>query len=132
MTALDKTKFALSVPVVTARIPAGAVGGVLKSPMLRGQLVDIAKVKSVLVNPAEPEIRRVLLRVSRPEQLPPQTREYLEGVGAEFGEYTIDLDYDYWSVHDVLTSILPSLDGEDPPSSFTQTGHLGAWPPRSR
>jgi tRNA (guanine37-N1)-methyltransferase len=92
--------------------------------MLRGQLVDIAKVKSVLVNPAEPEIRRVLLRVSRPEQLPPQTREYLEGVGAEFGEYTIDLDYDYWSVHDVLTSILPSLDGEDPPSSFTQTGHL--------
>ncbi|BEI81537.1 hypothetical protein CcaverHIS002_0206970 [Cutaneotrichosporon cavernicola] len=121
---LDKSKFGLSVPVVTARIPAGSVGAVLKHPMLRGQLVDIAKVKSVLVNPDEPEARRVLLRVSDPTQLPKQTKEYLEGIGAQFGSYNIDLDYDYWSVHDVLTSILPNLDGEDPPSSFTQTGHL--------
>ncbi|GMK54022.1 hypothetical protein CspeluHIS016_0106080 [Cutaneotrichosporon spelunceum] len=124
MTTLDRSKFALSVPVVTARIPAGMVGEVLKHPMLRGQLVDIAKVKSVLVNPNEPESRRVLLRVPTPTQLPEETKEYLEGIGAEFGSYDIDLDYDYWGVHDVLTSILPKLDGEDPPSSFTQTGHL--------
>lgn len=30
---------------------------------------------------------------------------------------------------EILNAILPSLDGEDPPSSFTQTGHLGESSP---
>lgn len=36
MMELDKSKFNMTIPVVTARVPASTVGAVLKHPMLRG------------------------------------------------------------------------------------------------
>lgn len=64
------------------------------------QLVDIPKTKSVLVNPAEPESRQVLLRVSTPAELPEQTAAYLREIGAELGRHEVQLDYDYWSARE--------------------------------
>lgn len=128
MMELDRSKFNLTIPVVTARVPAATVGAVLKNPMLRGyvhfllsildstirfspmickmseadrrQLVDIPKTKSVLVNPNEPESRKVLLRVSTPDELPEQTRVYLNEIGAKLGSYDVELDYSYWSARE--------------------------------
>lgn len=62
--------------------------------------MDIPKTKSVLVNPAEPESRKILLRVATPDELPEQTKSYLAELGAELGSFDVQLDYDYWSARE--------------------------------
>lgn len=64
----------------------------------------------------------------KPEQLDKYiTKECQRLITANNGIYLIHeltFDYDYWSADDILKSVLPPGLDEDPPNSFTVTGHI--------
>lgn len=102
--------------------------------------MDIGKIKTIIADPEDPALRRVLLRVAKEEDLPEETRAFAAEVGSLVNEEIV-LGYDHWNASesrkkwiwsrrltfataDILQSISPLADDEDPPSSFTQTGHI--------
>jgi tRNA (guanine37-N1)-methyltransferase len=38
--------------------------------------------------------------------------------------YSLNLDYKYWTYHDIITSILPASEQTEVPSGFSQVGHV--------
>ncbi|KAF2723097.1 hypothetical protein K431DRAFT_283264 [Polychaeton citri CBS 116435] len=38
--------------------------------------------------------------------------------------YDLNLDYDYWTYHDIISSVLPEDEQDEIPSGFTQVGHV--------
>lgn len=100
--------------------------------------VDTSKVKSIVEDPEDPSRRRMLMRVSELDQLPEETRQAIEEIGAKVGKSEVVLGWDHWNASqlcplnyrhhslmsdEILHSILPIIDDEIP-SSFTQTGHI--------
>ncbi|KKA25536.1 tRNA (guanine(37)-N1)-methyltransferase [Rasamsonia emersonii CBS 393.64] len=55
----------------------------------------------------------------------PTINELVEKGTVGLGPYDLELDYDYWSYYDIISSVLPEdeLEGETP-VGFTQTGHV--------
>jgi tRNA (guanine37-N1)-methyltransferase len=39
--------------------------------------------------------------------------------------YTINVDYDFWSYHDIMNAILPEDSMDEIPSGFQLVGHVG-------
>ncbi|RSH93199.1 tRNA(m(1)G37)methyltransferase [Saitozyma podzolica] len=125
MTALDRADYVLRIPILSLRIRAADVGSMKAHPLIRGQLMDIPKVRGILPDPTNDSYRLLRLRVQSEDQLPEPTRELLSTLGAALVPDVIELDYDSWTASDILNSILPNEGLDDAPSSFTQTGHIG-------
>ncbi|KAL1405057.1 tRNA(m(1)G37)methyltransferase [Vanrija albida] len=123
MTALDRSKFALTIPVLAARVRAGDMGAVRKHDLLRGHIVDIPKIRSITPD-ADPALRRLLLRVADPAELPEPTRAFLADSGIALEPDSVTLGYEHWTASEILNAVIETKEDEDTPSSFTQTGHI--------
>ncbi|KAH9964263.1 Met-10+ like-protein-domain-containing protein [Russula dissimulans] len=123
---LDRSAFHRTIPVVAARLPAVKTGTVLKVAAMRGAIINLPKVRSVVADPEYPEgeHKLVLLRVQHEVDLNAGARSYLESQNASLTTYNIELDYNYWTVDEILHAILPEelLDGS--PTGFATVGHL--------
>lgn len=114
MTVLDRAQFDLTIPVLAAKVKAGEMGNVRKHDLLRGcvwlpslltwhctnapprHIVDIPKIRSITPD-ADPSLRRLLLRVAKPEDLPADTRTYLTEQGITLEPDSVTLGYDHWT-----------------------------------
>ncbi|KAK2758989.1 tRNA(m(1)G37)methyltransferase [Arachnomyces sp. PD_36] len=54
----------------------------------------------------------------------PTIQELVAAKTVELGPYNLELDYDYFSYYDIISSILPEENMEEAPVSFTQVGHV--------
>ncbi|KAI0275133.1 Met-10+ like-protein-domain-containing protein [Gloeopeniophorella convolvens] len=118
--ALDRRAFRRTIPVLAARLPASQTGRVLKAEAMRGCIIDLPRIRSVVRAPgadadADADAKLVVLRVQRAGARPaPRARAYLAALGADLVPHDIELDYDYWGAE--------LRDGA--PSGFAATGHL--------
>ncbi|KXN88837.1 tRNA (guanine(37)-N1)-methyltransferase [Leucoagaricus sp. SymC.cos] len=122
---LDKSVFQKSFTVLAARVPSSKAGQLLKAPSLKRALMDLPKIRSVVSDPENPNGNRlILLRMSRPADIPTAATEYLNREAHGIVDFRIDLDYDYWTTDDIIQRILPDELRECAPSGFAMTGHI--------
>ncbi|KAH8835565.1 Met-10+ like-protein-domain-containing protein [Flagelloscypha sp. PMI_526] len=122
---LDKTAFRTNITVLSAEIPAKKTGSILKAESLRGVLLDLPKVKTVLPHPINPETHRLLLlRYNDLAELPGSATEYFEREDLQLTTHMIQFDYDYWTADDILGTILPEHLRDEAPSGFAVAGHI--------
>ncbi|KAI9638795.1 Met-10+ like-protein-domain-containing protein [Dioszegia hungarica] len=121
---LDPARFVTRIPILCARVDPAKVAELKRHPMLRGQIIDVKRIPSVIPIPGKQE-KLLRLRVESEDELPATVREFLLAKTEGFEKDVLELGYDYWSASDVLNAILPDTATGDPPSSFTQTGHIG-------
>lgn len=119
---LDRSAFHRTVPVLAARVPADKTGLVLKAEAMRGFLIDLRRIPSVIADTEHD--RLVLFRVQQEADLSADARSYLSSQSATLTVHNIELTYDCWTADEILNAILPEelLDGS--PSGFSATGHL--------
>ncbi|EGO00870.1 hypothetical protein SERLA73DRAFT_121278 [Serpula lacrymans var. lacrymans S7.3] len=122
---LDKDAFRKTITVLAARVPPSKTGSVLKSQAMRGFLMDLPKIRSVVYDPSHPDgDRLVLLRVSEEAALTPDVSSFLKEVSNGLTTYTLTLDYDYWTADEILQAVLPEELCDESPTGFAITGHL--------
>lgn len=128
---LDKSLFQKTLQVVGVRVEAKKIGKVVKA--LHGHLLNRPRLRNVVPDPTNPDpyknssSKLVLLneKVTDKETLQPLAPElitFLREEGLAFVEHSIELDYSYFPVDQVLSQILP--EGMDIPSSFESVGHI--------
>ncbi|PCH34211.1 guanine-N(1)--methyltransferase [Wolfiporia cocos MD-104 SS10] len=122
MMPLDRNAFRQSVPVLAAKVDPVRAGALLSSQAMRRTLLDLRRVKSVL--PTEDGKRLVMLRLTDEVDLSPEARKFLQEQYAELVTHVIELDYDYWTVDDILAAVLPEELVEGAPSGFAAIGHI--------
>ncbi|KAF9074908.1 Met-10+ like-protein-domain-containing protein [Rhodocollybia butyracea] len=122
---LDKSAFTKPLRVLAVRIPAAHTASILHSVITRKYLIGLPKVKPVVSDPSAPDgDRLVLLGVSDKAELSPESLKELETKGNGFTDYTVTLDYDYWTANELLHAILPESLKEGAPVGFAATGHI--------
>ncbi|KAJ4002268.1 Met-10+ like-protein-domain-containing protein [Lentinula boryana] len=122
---LDKSAFQKSIPVLAARVPASQTSSILRSEVTRKYLIGLPKIRPVVSDPSAPDSDRlVLLGVSDPVELSPESLKLIESNGNGFTLYNLVLDYDYWTASELLQAILPEELREGAPVGFAATGHV--------
>ncbi|WWD04177.1 hypothetical protein V865_002243 [Kwoniella europaea PYCC6329] len=125
MQTLDKSAFQRDVPVMSIAIEASKVGKIRSNPALRGHVLDVPKVKSIVESQdGEKGIRWIRLHVSREEDIPSETRELIDRETLGLRKENVQLGYDNWNTSEILGAVLPTAKSDDIPSSFTSTGHI--------
>ncbi|KAI0294928.1 Met-10+ like-protein-domain-containing protein [Russula brevipes] len=123
---LVRSAFHRTVPVVAARLSAAKTGSVLKAEAMRGVIINLPKIRSVIADPKYPDSdnKLVLFRVQHEADLSANARSYLISQEASLTKFNVELGYDYWTADEILHAILPEelLDGS--PTGFSTMGHL--------
>ncbi|GJJ13231.1 hypothetical protein Clacol_007482 [Clathrus columnatus] len=121
----NRNFFRKDIPLLAVRVSAPKAGIFLKTPVLKGFLLHIPKVKTVVHNESNPQERLVLLGTADQEKLSPDARTFIVQEGLEIVQYLLTLDYDYWTTDEILEAVLPENTSEGTPTSFATAGHLG-------
>ncbi|KAI0003748.1 Met-10+ like-protein-domain-containing protein [Russula compacta] len=123
---LVRSAFHRRVPVVAARLPAPKTGSVLNAEAMRGVIINLPKIRSVIADTECPDgdNKLVLLRVQDEADLNADARSYLKSQNASLITHNIELDYDYWTADEILHAILPEELLNGSPTGFSSTGHL--------
>ncbi|DBA01967.1 TPA: hypothetical protein N0F65_006700 [Lagenidium giganteum] len=128
---LDKSLFKRTLKVIGVRVEAKKIGKVVKA--LHGHLLDLPRLRCVVPDPvnADPHKNFASKLVLLSEHV--RDRETLQGLTPELAtmvreeglaivEHSIELDYSYYPVDQVLAKLLPEV--MDIPSSFEAVGHV--------
>ncbi|KAK0466351.1 Met-10+ like-protein-domain-containing protein [Desarmillaria tabescens] len=122
---LDKDAFRKRISVLALRVPPNKTNSIIKSTALRRFLVGAPKLSPVVKDPSNPDgDRLVLLRITEKAQLSPEAQEIVDRDCIGFADYTVDLDYDYWTASEILAAVLPEELVEGSPVGFAATGHV--------
>ncbi|EIW71459.1 hypothetical protein TREMEDRAFT_27096 [Tremella mesenterica DSM 1558] len=125
MTTLDRSLFTVRFPIVSYRVPASRISQLRVHPSIKGQMLDIPRVKTVDVVHDDPSLRLLRMRVESTDDLPSITKEVLRAEEAIPVSDVVELGYDYWAASEILHAVLPDTEGLDIPSAITMTGHIG-------
>ncbi|VDB87523.1 unnamed protein product [Peniophora sp. CBMAI 1063] len=125
MEKLDRSVFRRTVPLLAVQVPPAKTAEILRSPVLKKAVLTLPKVKTVVPDPANPNgPRLLLLRTQIEAELSREIKEFLSSHDAHLVDYTLDLNYDYWTADEIIHSILPEELVDGAPSGFAAVGHL--------
>ncbi|KAF5385376.1 hypothetical protein D9615_001220 [Tricholomella constricta] len=125
LSTFNRDVFTKQFDILAVRAPAAKTGRILKAPEMKRSLMDLPKIRSVDVDPSDPQNNRlVLLRVSDKAELSPDALKFLETEAKGLVPYTITLDYHYWTADEIIRAVLPETLRDGAPSGFAATGHI--------
>lgn len=119
---LDKDAFRKTIQVLAAKVAPQQTGVVLRDPALQGSILDLPRTPSAARAPDGD--RLVLFRVAKEEELPQQAKDFLRERNLPLVTHALELTYDYWTVDDIIASILPEELVAEAPSGFATVGHI--------
>ncbi|GJE89666.1 Met-10 like-protein-domain-containing protein [Phanerochaete sordida] len=119
---LDKDAFRKTIEVLAAKVSPRDTGSVLRAPVLKRSILDLPRIQSAAQAPDGD--RLVLFRVQSLEELPEDARAFIEEKKLPLTTHKIELTYDYWTVDDIIASVLPENLLEEAPSGFATVGHI--------
>lgn len=125
MTELDRDKFRVHLKCVAARLDSKEAGQLLANRIIRSQLLDIAKTKSLEEDPEHPGQKFMLFDVESEEALSSDVKALLEGKAITITERHVTVGYDHWTASEIIDAILPADLVDRSPTAFTTTGHIG-------
>ncbi|KAF8514796.1 Met-10+ like-protein-domain-containing protein [Gautieria morchelliformis] len=120
----DRSQFYREIPVLAVRVTPVKAGLFLKAPAMKGSLLQLPKVKSIISDQKQPDERLVLLGTVEEALLPSIAREFVAQEGLGLVQHVVKLDYTYWTTDEILDAILPPGLPEGTPTSFSTAGHL--------
>ncbi|KAL9137614.1 MAG: hypothetical protein Q9175_001165 [Cornicularia normoerica] len=122
MRALDRSFFRKSIPLSAAKIrdnkQISKYRTELGHDLLR--LDRIPAVRSVRDSEGQ-EAKALLLR---PEVKPDELSELVKASQVSLLPYNLELDYDYWNYHDIMSALLPEAEQDEFPTGFSIVGHV--------
>ncbi|KAG2217308.1 hypothetical protein INT45_013004 [Circinella minor] len=122
MKILNREAFKKTVSTLAMRVQAKHVGGLMKN--LSSELLNQPRLRNV-ANSDQPDTKLILLRNDLREEdiskLPEEMKSIIEKENLGFEQYSMDLDYSYWTADQILHAVIPA---EDTPASYTQIGHI--------
>ncbi|KJA28410.1 hypothetical protein HYPSUDRAFT_62040 [Hypholoma sublateritium FD-334 SS-4] len=122
---IDKNAFHKTISVLGARISPERTRVLLKANELRNCLMDLPKIRTVVSDPSQRDgDRLVLLRMSDKADIPVEAQQFLDKEAKGLVDYTVDLDYNYWTAEECLHAFLPEKLREGAPTGFAMTGHI--------
>ncbi|CAG8580626.1 5244_t:CDS:10 [Paraglomus brasilianum] len=124
LTTLKRELFHKSLEVVGIRVPVNSIANFLK--VLNNDLLNQPKLRNVIEDPTSKSTKIILLKTEVEsldlDNLSHENKEFVKKEAVGVVKHTLELNYDYWSVDEILKAILP--EGDEMPSSFTQVGHI--------
>ncbi|KAL1302432.1 hypothetical protein AAFC00_002825 [Neodothiora populina] len=135
MRVLDRSFFRKSVPISAARIIDIKTISKLRSELQKSRdILFIDRLSNIQPDPVEENAKLgkkcILLRPQvddKGENKPwsPKVSELEDANLIKVIPYEVQLDYDYWTYHDIASAVLPSSEEHDEiPSGFTLVGHV--------
>nr|XP_019009294.1 uncharacterized protein I206_05942 [Kwoniella pini CBS 10737]OCF48075.1 hypothetical protein I206_05942 [Kwoniella pini CBS 10737] len=125
MQSLDRESFDREVPVLAIAVESSKVGKIRPHPALRGQVLDLPKVKPIIdASDGEKGVKWIRLHVTSEHDLPDETNEFIRNETLGLRKESVKLGYDNWNTSEILSAVLPTTKSDDIPSSFTSTGHI--------
>ena len=131
---LDRSAFSKEIPLTALRVRPQQCGILQKR--LRAHMVRRRKVRPIMPDPNNPEMRLILLsedvsgagapngatELERLAGLPSDVAKFVVDSGADVVPHTLKVDYTQFTAAQVLQTLLP--DGVTAPSSFETVGHI--------
>lgn len=113
--------FAISMPAFDSSMYRG-------HKLIKSHILHLHKIKALVNDPRDNSRRLLLFNVKQLNDLPKETREYLEREQEQsrliLTNSKVDTTYSYFNSDEVLSAILPKQLPEGTPTAFTSTGHL--------
>ncbi|KAI9797317.1 MAG: hypothetical protein M1825_006028 [Sarcosagium campestre] len=133
MRTLDRSAFSRAVPISAARIADNKNISRIRRDLIKSKdALDLREVSPVQLDPEKSRasangkcmLLRPEIRHDDTSTWTSTVRKYvdLEEIGVI--PYTLNLDYNHWTYHDIMSSILPDHDQDELPSGFTAVGHV--------
>ncbi|MCJ1480248.1 tRNA(m(1)G37)methyltransferase [Schaereria dolodes] len=131
MRVLDRSFFKKRVPLAAARVLENKQIGRCRAE-LNPDLLQLERMANVKPDGGEDDRKKgrkaLLLRPDvRPDDTSSWSSKLLELINQEqvsVVAYELDLNYDYWTYHDIMTAILPQDEHNELPTSFSNVGHI--------
>jgi tRNA (guanine37-N1)-methyltransferase len=121
---LDRDAMKKTLSLVALRIPSQRCSAFLKT--LSKSLLNYPRTKNIMADTDAPDKRTKLIllsdQIKEVSSLPVEMTKFIEDEGAKVVPYSLTLDYDYFTVEQVLKQIMP--EGVEVPSSFETIGHV--------
>ncbi|KAL8795524.1 MAG: hypothetical protein Q9195_001945 [Heterodermia aff. obscurata] len=128
MRVLDRSYFQKKIPLAAARVLQKKQIAKCKAD-LTDDLLKIERLVVVRDDPVEKDQKALLLT---PEIKPDNAstwseklRQLVEEKQVDVTNHDLELTYDYWNYHDIMTAILPEEDQDELPTGFNIVGHVG-------
>ncbi|MCJ1257457.1 tRNA(m(1)G37)methyltransferase [Lignoscripta atroalba] len=131
MRVLDRSFFRKSVPLAAARVLDNKHISRCRAN-LGHDLLRLDRMASVRPDPEESDLKKgrksLLLRPDiRPNDASTwsnKLRELVDSKEVAVAPYDLDLNYDYWTYHDIMSAILPQDEQEELPTGFSIVGQI--------
>ncbi|KAG8805577.1 tRNA(m(1)G37)methyltransferase, partial [Serendipita sp. 400] len=121
---LNRDEFRKSISVFGLKIPASRTTEFMRTKELKGSLLQLPKIKTVVQLEGDNDARILLLDFYQADRLPEEIVEIARQNQLDIVSHAVDLDYSYWTAEEILKSTLPESLIEDMPTAFTLMGHL--------
>lgn len=119
-----KDHFRQAWKVAAISIPARESAAYQNSEQLKSNVLRIHKLKSLAVDHDDASKRILLFNVKSSSDLSKEAQELIEKDNISLSESKVVVDWDYWTVEEILSSLLPEGLPEGTPTAFTSTGHI--------
>ncbi|KAI9766564.1 MAG: tRNA(m(1)G37)methyltransferase [Candelina submexicana] len=133
MRVLDRSFFRKTLPLSAARVNGNKMISKCRAELERSKdLLRMARIGSVQPDPDTDMAswgRKCLLlkpevRYEDSSTWSPKLLELVRSNEIALVPFSLDLDYNFWTYHDILTSIMPEEEQEELPSGFNTVGHI--------
>ncbi|KAL9623151.1 MAG: hypothetical protein Q9160_002466 [Pyrenula sp. 1 TL-2023] len=145
MQTLDRAFFRKTIPLSAAKIYDNRNISKIRNQLWKSHdLISRGSIKSVIEDPGVPNFKCILLQPqvicnsklglntrradyltsSGPETWSPTISTLVEQKLVSIQAYDLELAYDDWDMHDILSAIIPTEDHDEMPTGFAQVGHV--------
>ncbi|KAF2099860.1 guanine-N(1)--methyltransferas-like protein [Rhizodiscina lignyota] len=133
MRTLDRAFFRRQIPIAAARIANNKDISSFRHRLQKSEDAFVMeRLSSIRPDPnaeiAQKGQKCLLLRpglkVDDPSTWSPTIQELVEQTKIKIIPYNLELDYDYWTYYDIISSVLPEDELDEIPSGFNVAGHI--------
>ncbi|KAI9759180.1 MAG: tRNA(m(1)G37)methyltransferase [Chaenotheca gracillima] len=130
MRVLDRSFFKKTVPLAAAHVyEPRNIGAILQQITRSKDILRLVKIPSVQPLPDGESFGKCLLlrpevKLEDPKTWSPVLQELESTKKLGLVPFSLELDYGFWTYHDIMSSILPETTHDELPTSFTIVGHV--------
>ncbi|WAQ88354.1 hypothetical protein PtA15_9A481 [Puccinia triticina] len=120
-----KQQFALSVPLLAARVPSPLITKFKAHPEVKKALLNSKNLRSVEPDPESTDnaFKLLLLNTCQKDEIPLSTLNVFQENEIQIKDTQLNLNWDYWMADEIVERLLPDQ-LNDIPASFTMIGHI--------
>ncbi|WFD36628.1 tRNA (guanine(37)-N(1))-methyltransferase [Malassezia cuniculi] len=126
LAALSDLKHALTktLPLLGVRLAARDASALAAHAAVQPHVFRSRRTKHIMPDTADPARRILQLGIMSADELPTEALDAIREAGGELVPHHVVLDWDYWTVDQILRAVLPAELEEGAPSAYSAIGHI--------